>query len=228
MSCSNSFNASSALLSFLWCVLSTPPHNVSRSVSALFSSVNICTTTLTPGLMSLNPTNCSTSAPGMCVSSGCASSFPSVQQIQPVRMPSSMFPSGAAPPTFANILMRFAFRLNLIFSSLRPNRPAAFAFKPCSRRSHLQKRSAATCRCFSERAVAMIIISLGPSAGGGSRFRRSSNCKSSRPAVTETYSSSVCRSGGGFGGRSGTSAGFSVGDWTDDCCLRYHGMALSC
>lgn len=44
----------------------------------------------------------------------------------------------------------------------------------------------------------------------------------------ETYSRRVARRGGGFGGRSGIWAGFNAGDGTDDCCLRYHGIALSC
>ncbi|OSS45106.1 hypothetical protein B5807_09332 [Epicoccum nigrum] len=217
-------SVSSALLSSRFFVLNTPPQSVSRSVSARFSSVNICTTTLTPGLTSLNPTNSVTSSPGMCVSSGCASTLDRVQQIQPVRMPSSMFPSGMAPPTLASMRMRFALRRSLIFSSLRPRRPAALAFSPCSRRSHRAKRSAATCRWRSERAVASNMMSLGPSAGGGSSSRRSSRCRSSRPAVTARYSSSAGRMGGGFVGRSGMWAAWT-GARGADCCFRYQGTA---
>jgi hypothetical protein len=44
----------------------------------------------------------------------------------------------------------------------------------------------------------------------------------------DTYSRRVFSRGGGFRGRCGISAGFSAGDGTDDCCLRYHGIELSC
>jgi hypothetical protein len=44
--------------------------------------------------------------------------------------------------------------------------------------------------------------------------------------VTETYSRSVSRSGGGFGGRSGISAA-CTGDGAEDCDLRYHGIDSS-
>jgi hypothetical protein len=65
------------------------------------------------------------------------------------------------------------------------------------------------------------IISLGPRAGGGSRWRRSKRARSSRPAVVERYSRRVDRSGGGFEGRSGRGAvcwGVGAGRF-----WRYHG-----
>lgn len=40
----------------------------------------------------------------------------------------------------------------------------------------------------------------------------------------DTYSRRAWSNGGGFGGKSGISAGFWVGDGTEDCCLRYHGI----
>jgi hypothetical protein len=163
----------------------------------------------------------------MCISSGCASILLSVQQIQPVRMPSSMLPSGTAPPTLASILMRLAFLLSFIFSSLRPSKPAAFALRPCSRRRNRAKVSAATWRCFSDRAVPMIMMSFGPSAGGGSRCLRSSNSRSSRPAVIDTYSRMVWRRGGGLGGKSGISMGFWACSRKADCWRRYHGIVKS-
>lgn len=72
-------------------------------------------------------------------------------------------------------------------------------------------------------------MSLEPRAGGGSRCRRSSIKRSSRPAVMDMYSKIVLRSGGGLGGRSGIASrakcSGEVSERDGECLgSRYHGI----
>ena len=75
----------------------------------------------------------------------------------------------------------------------------------------------------------MIMSKFAPRAGGGSRCRRSSKFKSSRPMSMDTCSSRGCSNGGGSGGSSGSfcRSARKLGAGAEGGSRRYHGIASS-